>query len=140
MKKAASTSYYIQRGGTEEGPLSPAQINRMKQRGLITADTPCRAESDSAFRRLDEVFPHLKDYKGPDPEKMAKLKHDITAYEIKSLIATAFGAGAFFWIPRGGGVGALTAIACGLALVFRHRQPIGFAAILVGVVGLYLRL
>src|SRR4030095_1409690 len=118
-------TYYIQRAGTEEGPLTAAQINRMKQRGLIAADTPCRLADDTRFRCLDEVLPHLQDYQGVDPEKMAKIKQEIATHEVKYLTAAAFGTGAFFWLPLWfGQILAATATGLGLVLLFKHRQPI----------------
>jgi hypothetical protein len=137
---ASSQSYYIQRAGAEEGPLTAAQTNRMKQRGLIAADTPCRLADDTAFRRLDEVLPHLKDYQGVDPEKMAKIKQEIATHEIKYLTAVAFGTGAFFWAPLWfGQIAAGTALGLGLILLFKHRQPIGLLAVALGAFGLWVR-
>jgi hypothetical protein len=133
-------SYYVQRAGIQEGPLSAVQINRMKQRRLIAADTPCRAVDESTFRRLDEVLPHLKEYQGVSPQKMTKLKQDIETYEIRSLTVGAFGGGALFWAPMGFGfLGALSAVVFGVVLVFKHRKPIGFAAVGFGLLGLSLR-
>ncbi|MHA3774871.1 DUF4339 domain-containing protein [Verrucomicrobiota bacterium sgz303538] len=111
------STYFVQRNGAEEGPFTTAQINRMKQKGSIAADTPCRASEEQSFRRLDAVFPHLKEYKA-DPEKMARIKNEVSTYEIKSLVATAFGSGLLFWAPLGAGpIASLTAIGAGLVLL-----------------------
>jgi len=133
-------TYFIKRAETEQGPLTIAQVNRMKQRREITADTPCRAANESSFRRLDEVLPHLKDRPSADPEKMAKLKQAMVTYEIRALTATAFCTGALFWAPLGiGSMTALTSFCCGAALLFKHRQPIGIVAMLLGGFGLFVR-
>jgi hypothetical protein len=117
-------TYYLQRDGVEEGPLTVAQVNRMKQRRLIAADTLCRADHDSTFRRLDEVLPHLKDYQGLDPEKMSKLKKDMDTFEIRSLTAGAFGSGLLCLAPlRAGAWASLVALVFGGALLFKYRKP-----------------
>lgn len=134
-------TYFLQREGVEEGPLTVAQVNRMKQRGLIAADTLCRADHDSSFRRLDEVLPHLKDYKGLDPEKMSKLKKDMDTFEIRSLTAGAFGSGLLCLAPlRAGAWASLVALVFGGALLFKYRKPIGIPAMLLGAAGLCLRI
>ncbi|MEK0448852.1 MAG: hypothetical protein RL088_1120 [Verrucomicrobiota bacterium] len=133
-------SYYLQRNGTEEGPLTIAQVNRMKQRREIAADTPCRTAQEIAFHRLDEVLPHLKDQQAVNPEKIAKLKQDIATHEIASLTKMAFGSAALFWAPLGIGViTASTAIGCGGVLLFKHRKPIGLVAMFLGASGLCMR-
>jgi hypothetical protein len=133
-------TYFIKRGDTDEGPLTVAQINRMKQRRLIAADTPCRSQQESVFHRLDEIFPHIKDHQPPDPAKMAKLKKDIRDNEISLLTKSAFGSAALFWAPLGiGVVTAASAIGMGGVLLFKYRQPIGLLAMLLGGLGLYMR-
>lgn len=132
--------YYLQRAQSEEGLLTVVQINRMKQRGAITADTYCRAENETTFRRLDEVFPHLKDYRGVDAEKQAKLKRDLAHNEILSLKATGFGSGTLFLLPGVFGYCfSMAAICAGVLLLVRHRQMIGFGAIAMGLGGIFIR-
>lgn len=136
----SAPTYYLKKAGVEEGPLTVTQINRMKQRRQISAETPCRPETETAFRRLDEVFPHLKDYQGLNPEKMDRLKKDMADFEIKSLTAGAFSGGAMFWAPLGIGMaGAITAVVFGAVLLFKYRKPIGIPAMLLGAAGLWLR-
>jgi hypothetical protein len=133
-------AYFIKRADAEEGPLTVAQVNRMRQRREIGADIPCRRASETSFRRLDEVLPHLKDQQPPDPEKMAKLKKDIADYEISILTKSAFGTAALFWAPFGIGViTAMTAFSCGAVLLFKHRRPIGLLAMFLGALGLAAR-
>ena len=133
-------TYFIKRADTEQGPLTIAQVNRLKQRREIAADTPCRTASESTFRRLDEVLPHLKDQQPPDPAKMAKIKQEIAENEISWLTKASFGTAALFWAPLGIGViTAGTAIGCGAVLLFKHRKPIGIVAIFLGALGLYMR-
>jgi hypothetical protein len=74
----------------------------------LSADTPCRRASESSFRRLDKVLPHLKDQQPPDPAKMARIKKDIADCEISVLTKSAFGTAALFWAPVG--IGVITAI------------------------------
>jgi hypothetical protein len=133
-------TYFIKRAETEQGPLTVAQVNRLKQRREVAADTPCRTAADSTFRRLDEVLPHLKDQQPPDPAKMAQIKKDIADHEISVLTKTAFGTAALFWAPLGIGIiTAGTAIGCGAVLLFKHRKPIGIVAMFLGGLGLYMR-
>lgn len=136
----SSPNYYIQRNGPDEGPFTIAQINRMVRNGLLAADTPCRNEHESQHRRLDAVFPHLRTNTKADPEKIARIKEEVTTFEINSLIATAFGGGLLCWAPLGiAPLAALTAIGCGLVLLFKHRQLIGLLALALGILGLVVR-
>lgn len=133
-------AYYLQRHGAEVGPLTIAQLNRMKQRREIAADIPCRTAGETAFRRLDEVVPHLKDQAPVDPARIAKVQQDIATYEIGVLTKTAFGTAALFWAPFGVGViTACTAIGCGAVLFFKHQKPIGLLALALGLLGLFMR-
>jgi hypothetical protein len=133
-------TYFIKRADTEHGPLTAAQVNRLKQRREITSDTPCRPSDEPAFRRLDEVLPHLKDQQPPDPAKLAQIKKAIADHEISLLTKSAFGTAALFWAPLGIGViTAGTAIGCGSLLLFKHRKPIGIVAMSLGALGLYMR-
>jgi hypothetical protein len=133
-------TYFIKRAESEQGPLTVAQLNRMKQRREIVADTPCRTVADSTFRRLDEVLPHLKDQPPPDPAKMAKLKKDIRDHEISMFTKSAFGASALFWAPLGiGVVGSASAFVIGGILLIKYRQPLGLLTMLLGALGLYMR-
>ena len=75
-----------------------------------------------------------------DVEKITKIKEQIADDEIKTLTKAAFGTGAFFWAPLWfGQIAAATAFGCGLVLLFKHRQPVGLLAILLGAFGLYAR-
>jgi hypothetical protein len=112
----------------------------MKQRREIAGDTPCRTTDETAFRRLDEVVPHLKDQAPVDHEKIAQVTRAVATYEIGVLTSMAFSGGALFWAPLGIGIiGAGTAIGCGAVLFFKYRKPIGLAALALGVLGIVMR-
>jgi hypothetical protein len=138
---AASPQFYVKRDNREEGPLTIAQLNRMKQRGAIAVDTLCRRSEDPDFRRLDELLPHLKEHAPMDPEAKAKLKRDLIENEVRILTQTGFGSGALFWAPLGiGFMSAAIAVYCGFALLVRYRRPVGLAAILLGAFGFWIRM
>jgi hypothetical protein len=136
-----SPQFYLKRDDREEGPLTIAQINRMKQRGGLAVDTLCRRSEDADYRRLDEVLPHLKEHAPMDPVAKAKLKQDLIENEVRILTQTGFGSGALFWAPLGiGFMGAAIAVYCGFALLVKYRRPIGLAAILLGLLGFWARM
>ncbi|HEV7406393.1 MAG TPA: GYF domain-containing protein [Chthoniobacteraceae bacterium] len=130
-------TYFVRRAGAEEGPFSVAQLNRMKQNGALSGETPCRAATETAHRRLDAVFPHLKDYRA-DPDKVAKVVQEVTAYEIKRLMALSMGSSVFFWVPFGA-IASLVAIGSGLLLLFKYRHLGGLVGLALGGLGLAFR-
>ncbi len=133
-------TYFIKRAEAELGPLTAVQVNRMKQRREISAETLCRAANESSFRRLDEVLPHLKDRQPADVEKMAQLKQALIDNEVRILTRVAFGSFFLFWAPFGvGPITAATAACSGAILLFKYRKPIGAVAMFLGMFGLFVR-
>lgn len=134
---AAPHRYILRSNDSESGPFTVAQINRMKQRGEIVADTPCRIEQETEFRPLSVWFPHLKDHQGADPAKLAKIKREIAEGEIKWLIKAGFASCALSWAPFYIRViSAAFALECGAILLVRYQHPLGALILLIGVFGL----
>lgn len=135
-----SPSYFIKRDQAEQGPLTIAQLTRMKQGGEIAADTACRTAKETAFRRLDEVLPFFKADLSLDPAKLAEIKKAHRDNSVRLLYQLAFGSAALFWAPFGVGVLCpLIAIMCGGILLFRYFRILGLLAMLLGALGIYQR-
>lgn len=137
---ATSCRYFVRKNGSEVGPLSTAQINRMFQRGDLEPEMPCRVEHGTELRRLDDVLPHLTRNKRANPEKVQAIKREIDGSEARWLTRTGIVSALFFWTPMGLGVVASgTAIGCGLTLLIRYRKPIGLLPLFMGIWGLSAR-
>ena len=88
-------TYFIKQGDSEVGPLTLAQINRMRSLGQLAADTPCRNCDISAYGTVADHFPHLADRPRKSREEH---RQEARALEGNALANTALGCGALSWV------------------------------------------
>jgi hypothetical protein len=125
----APKTYYIKRAETEIGPLTLAQINRMRSLGQLSADTLCRDCESAEYQPLVAHFPHLADRPRKTREEHRK---EARALEGNGLANAALACGVLSWAIATPILSVFAMVLGGKSYLLAHRMA-GLYGALLGV-------
>lgn len=126
-------TYFVKRGGEEEiGPLSLAQLNRMRSMGQLAANDLCRCSDGTEYQPLAAMFPHLGEHERKSAEEHRQAARVV---EGNGIANAALVCSALSWVIATPILSLFGIVLGTKSYIFAHRQT-GLYAVMIGVLSL----